>query len=59
MAEERVQNGGAAGGEWLQRNSVFWTQQDSCTYELRAVEKIYNDLPRFMLGQGVGMEPWP
>lgn len=41
-AEE--QNGGAAGGEWLQRNSVFWTQQDSCTYELKAVEKIYTGL---------------
>lgn len=44
MAEERGQNGGATGGEWLQRNSVFWTQQDSCTYELRAVEKIHTEL---------------
>lgn len=41
MAGERGQNGGATGGEWLQRNSVFWTQQDSCTYELSAVEKIH------------------
>lgn len=44
LAEERGQNGGATGGEWLQRNSVFWTQQDSCTYELRAVEKIHTGL---------------
>lgn len=55
MAEKRGQNARATGGEWLQRNSVLRTQQDSRTDELTTVE----DLPRFMLGWRVGTESHP
>lgn len=41
------------------KGTVFWIEQDSCTYELGAVEKIYTGLAPFMLGQSVGTEPQP